>query len=122
MASFTKKKKLRLADVTRAIQMLNESSIVYIPLLNCPSLLHQVKPSITYGNDKKKKSVFAGLEAGLIIAENRQDQLLLTVPLKMETHKLHLKKWAWCTMNSARRSTQSFVPEQNYYCVNILFS
>lgn len=35
--------KKRLADVTTAIQMLNESSIVYIPLLNCPSLLHQVK-------------------------------------------------------------------------------
>ena len=35
--------KKRLADVTTAIQMLNESSIVYIPLLDFPSLLHQVK-------------------------------------------------------------------------------
>ena len=32
----------------------------------------------------------------------------------METHKLRLKKWALSTMYSARRSTQSFVPEQNY--------
>ena len=32
----------------------------------------------------------------------------------MQTHKLRLKKWALCTMYSARRSTQSFVPEQNY--------
>ena len=36
------------------------------------------------------------------------------MPLKMETHKLRLKEWALCTMYSGCRSTQSFVPEQNY--------
>ena len=62
-----------LADVTTAIQMLNESSIVYIPLLNCPSLLHQVSRVASPTEITRKKISFCWAGGCLIIAENPKD-------------------------------------------------
>ena len=101
--------------------MLNESSIVYIPLLNCPSLLHQVKQHHLRKWEEKKISFYW---AGGWFDNCWKSTRLITVNTATENGNAQtaFKKMGLVYNEQCMQVYTEFCTWTKLHCVNILFS